>query len=41
MLCGSIQYYPSDLYRVRVTVELVRNKKGRPIIRRNKRTISR
>lgn len=34
------QYYPSDLYRVRITIEPVRNKKGRYIVRRNPRNKS-
>lgn len=38
MLTGrSRTYYPGDLYRVRVTLEAVRDKRGRYIVRRNKR----
>ena len=38
MLTGrSRTYYPGDLYRVLVTLEAVKDKRGRYIVRRNKR----
>jgi len=37
MLAGKENYYPGDLYRVEMTIKLVRDKKGNLITRRNKK----